>query len=392
MNRSFNYLAIILVAIIALVLVSGPAKTQTRVMGGKHKVVLDIVAADWENHPVENIPNYSNKSFSQRVLSRDEFGVRLEVTVNLDPLGSNAPFPVQGISDPVVRKSLRAEKDIQSDNPQIVQAARQITAGATTVAEATERISNYVHDHVTYVIPVPQDALSVFRTGKGCCQGYTRLTIALARAVGIPARYAHGYLPPGEDWGARVERFGVKTSGGGYHAWVEMYYPDAGWAFTDGEYTKNYVDPFHLVRWVDDEPRTPMPRNAVENMDADTGVTFSKVEDSDETRWVDQYENGPGKDMLGIAIRAQQTGAVWGALTDASGKKITNGKIIIWGEPDATSRMRGEVLSLPSSGFYSVAGLGSGRKKITIQVGNNKKDFTVESQRGVIKRQDLVVR
>lgn len=390
MKRYFR-LTPVAALVAALALMALYARAETRVMGGKHKVVIDIVSADWEKHPVENIPTYRNKTFSQRVISRDEFGARIEIIVNLDPLGSNAPFPVQNISDPVARKSLRAEKDIQSDNPQLQQTARQITSGATTVAEATERISNWVHDHVTYTIPVNQDALSVFTSGKGSCQGYTRLTIALCRAVGIPARYAHGYLPPGEEWGARVERFGVKTSGGGYHAWLEIYYPDVGWAFTDGEYTKNYIDPFHVVRWVDDEPQTPMPKNAVEILDADTGITFSKVEDTDETRWIDKY-SGPGKDMLGVAIRPQQTGAVWGSLTDASGKPITTGKIIIWGEPDETGRVRGEVLSLPSSGFYSIAGLGSGKKKITIQIGNNKKDFTVESQQGVIKRHDLVVR
>jgi len=374
-----------------LILIALQARAETRVMYGRHTVTMDVVSADWENHPVEVIPNYRNRNFSQQVMGRDEFGIRVKIEVNLEPLGSNSSFPVQGISDAVARKSLRPEKDIQSDNPDIIRTAKSIVAGATTVAEATERISNWVHDHVEYTLPTAQDALSVLESGRGSCQGYTRLTIALCRAVGIPARYAHGYLPPGQDWGARVERFGVKTSGGGYHAWIEIYYPDVGWAFTDGEYTKNYVDPFHLIRWIDDEPQTPVPRNAVENLDADTGNTFSKVEDTDETRWSDQYP-GPRKDMLAVAIRSQRTGAVWGTLTNANGKRITDAKLIIWGEPDAAGRMRGEVLSLPPSGIYSIAGLSSGRKRITIQIGNNKKDFTVQSQRGAIKRQDLNVR
>lgn len=391
MKRIFGITAVLTMAAAFVLSLTSPATAGTRVMAGKHVVVMDIVAADWENHPVENIPNYKNGNFSQRVLSRDEFGIRIKVEVNLEPLKSSAPFPIQGISDPVARKCLRPEKMIQSDHPDIINKAREITAGARTVAEAVEKISNWVHDHVTYTIPVQQDALSVFYSGKGSCQGYTRLTIALCRAVGIPARYAHGYLPPGEDWGARVERFGVKTSGGGYHAWIEIYYPDAGWYFTDGEYTKNYVDPFHIVRWIDDEPSTPIPANPVENLDADTGNTYSKVEETNDLRWVDYY-SGPKKEILGIAIRPQQTGAVWGVLTDANGNRIRKGKLIIWGEPDASGYVRGEVISLPESGIYSVAGLGTGKKKITIQVGDVKRDFVVEAQAGTVQRKDIVFR
>jgi len=378
-----------IISALAIILALGsPAGAGTRVMRGKHKVILDIVAADWENHPVEDIPDYSNRTYTQKVLQKDEFGARVLIEANMERMNADTPFPVRGLPGSF-DKYLRAGRDIQSNHPSIVEKAKQLTRGAKTVAEAVEAISNWVHDHIDYTIPVAQDALSVYRSGKGSCQGYTRLTIALCRAAGIPARYAHGYLVPGEKWGARVERFGVKTHGGGYHAWVEIYYPGYGWAFTDGEYTKGYVDPYHILRWIDDEPSTPVPDNPVENLNADTGNTYSKVEDTDTSRWIDYYP-GPEKDILGLPIRPQRTGSVWGYLKDADEKPIRGAKLIVWGKPDAAGRVKGKVLSLPDEGIWSVAGLSSGTHRISIKVGDRKKDYRINAERGKIKRKDLV--
>ena len=384
----FTKVALSLSLLCAVAVISGSALADTRVMLGTHKVILDIVAADWENHPVENIPNYSNRTFRQQVLQKDEYSTRVLIEVKMEPLGSSAGFPIRGLAGNM-RQFIRPEKMIQSDDPSIVNTARQLTSGASTVAEAANNISNWVHDHLTYTIPVQQDALSVYRSGRGSCQGYTRLTIALCRAAGIPARYAHGYLVPGEDWGARVERFGVKTHGGGYHAWLEIYYPDVGWAFTDGEYTKNYVDPYHIIRWIDGESSTPIPRNPIENLNADTGNTYSKVEDANLSKWVDSYA-GPKEDILGLPIRSQQTGAVWGQLTNSKGHALMNAKLIVWGQPDASGRIKGRVLSLPDSGIWSIAGLQTGRHKISIKVGEKRKDFHIEAKRGQVVRKDLV--
>jgi len=388
MKRSTTKCLAVLLVLGLVSLMAGAANAGTRVMSGTHKVILDIVAADWEKHPVENIPNYSNKTYRQQVLQKDEFSTRVLIEVKMEPLRSNASFPVSGLPGSF-REFVSPEKMIQSNNRSIVSKARQITSGARNVADAVERISNWVHDHVTYTIPVPQDALNVYRSGRGSCQGYTRLTIALCRAAGIPARYAHGYLVPGENWGARVERFGVKTHGGGYHAWIEIYYPDVGWCFTDGEYTKNYVDPYHIIRWIDGERSTPVPRNPVENLNADTGNTYTKVEDNNLAKWVDYYP-GPKKDILGLPIRSQQTGAVWGYLKDSRGRTITDAKLVVWGKPDAHGSRKGKVLSLPDSGIWSIAGLNTGTHMISIKVGGKRKDFDIEARRGRIIRKDIV--
>lgn len=63
--------------------------------------------------------------------------------------------------------------------------------------------------------------LSEFVTSKaGVCQDYSHAAIAILREQKIPARYVSGYLHTG--LGSR-----------GSHAWIEVFFPDAGWVGFD---------------------------------------------------------------------------------------------------------------------------------------------------------------
>ncbi|MDP9240477.1 MAG: transglutaminase family protein, partial [Actinomycetota bacterium] len=63
--------------------------------------------------------------------------------------------------------------------------------------------------------------------GKGVCQDYTHIALAVLRAMGLPARYVSGYLYPLTGDGATV---GLTTSGES-HAWVEFW--AGGWIAAD---------------------------------------------------------------------------------------------------------------------------------------------------------------
>jgi transglutaminase-like putative cysteine protease len=59
--------------------------------------------------------------------------------------------------------------------------------------------------------------------GKGVCQDFAHLTLAVLRAMNLPARYVSGYLyPTAGDSGSTV---GITTSGES-HAWVEFWCGD----------------------------------------------------------------------------------------------------------------------------------------------------------------------
>lgn len=60
----------------------------------------------------------------------------------------------------------------------------------------------------------------VLAQGAGVCQDFTHLMIAMARALGIPARYVSGLVHP-----AREQFRGASET----HAWAELYFPSTGW-------------------------------------------------------------------------------------------------------------------------------------------------------------------
>jgi transglutaminase-like putative cysteine protease len=60
-----------------------------------------------------------------------------------------------------------------------------------------------------------------FALRRGVCQDFTHVMLGLCRAVGIPARYASGYLYNGP----RDHLVGSQAS----HAWPEVFFPGVGW-------------------------------------------------------------------------------------------------------------------------------------------------------------------
>ena len=66
----------------------------------------------------------------------------------------------------------------------------------------------------------------ILESGKGVCQDYTHVMIALGRRWGIPSRYVSGYL----HLGAAYEGDAREAAS---HAWAEFWLPGIGWAGFD---------------------------------------------------------------------------------------------------------------------------------------------------------------
>jgi transglutaminase-like putative cysteine protease len=133
------------------------------------------------------------------------------------------------------------ELHIESDNPQIQELARRLTAGLTTPCEKVSAFYNYVGDNLVYSYNAANwGAQAALGTMGSDCTEYSDLLIALSRAAGIPARYLEGvYLSPAEqDQLARTE-----------HAWVEVYLPDLGWTPMDPTLGRSQLlRPDHFAR------------------------------------------------------------------------------------------------------------------------------------------------
>jgi transglutaminase-like putative cysteine protease len=103
--------------------------------------------------------------------------------------------------------------------PELEELARERTRGADP-HEAADELAAWVHESVAYVpgaTGVLTNAQECWDQGEGVCQDFSHLSIALMRAVRLPARYVSGYLFPDPQAEPGV------TAEGQSHAWVEYW-------------------------------------------------------------------------------------------------------------------------------------------------------------------------
>ena len=105
---------------------------------------------------------------------------------------------------------------------------------------ALKRLSDTLFDRFEY-LPGSTSSTStiehILDTGRGVCQDYAHVMIAIARTWGMPSRYVSGYL---HDVTARDTAGGMTM-----HAWVECLLPGPGWTGFDPT-NATFVDERHV--------------------------------------------------------------------------------------------------------------------------------------------------
>ncbi len=146
------------------------------------------------------------------------------------------PFPPNFGGDSKLRAFLEPEDFIESDDPVLIQKAKDITAGARDSWEAAKRLSQWVAEEIGYDIPGGASARNTYDIREGECGAHSRLLAAFCRGVGIPARVVWGcmYVP--------------NLDGSfGQHAWNEVYMGEAGWIPLDTTTKEvDYADSGHI--------------------------------------------------------------------------------------------------------------------------------------------------
>ncbi len=95
--------------------------------------------------------------------------------------------------------------------------------GAHPPAEAGRQAVGWVNDTLDYVrgaTEVGTTSAEARAGGRGVCQDFSHLALAVLRSAGLPARYVSGYLHPGRDAGLDEP---VRAES---HAWVEFWAGD----------------------------------------------------------------------------------------------------------------------------------------------------------------------
>ncbi|THB81541.1 MAG: transglutaminase domain-containing protein [Desulfobacteraceae bacterium] len=130
-----------------------------------------------------------------------------------------------------LRKLTKPGPFIQSDTPEIMALAQEITQGETLAVNKVRKLVDWVYKNIEKrPSPSIPDALSTLKTRKGDCNEHAVLLAALGRAAGIPTRVETGlYYLDGKFM---------------YHAWNAFY--TGAWITADGVFNQIPADVTHI--------------------------------------------------------------------------------------------------------------------------------------------------
>lgn len=158
-------------------------------------------------------------------LRGDTLQIRRERWDELEP-GYRLPYPRMDLAE-----ALRPEPLIQSADPAIQDAARRAARGSSDPVVVARRLADEVYGRldkeITFTLP---SARQVLDEGRGDCNEHTVLYVAMARALGLPARPAVGL----------VHLDGAFF----YHAWPEIWLGE--WVAVDPTLGQVPAGPTHL--------------------------------------------------------------------------------------------------------------------------------------------------
>lgn len=160
--------------------------------------------------------------------ARLEIESRIKVhNLPLDISAASKAATLEGLKDPSVKEQTwqyLQESRWVSRHPEVWRQALDITRGCSSIYEQAYALMTWIHQEFRYEpgsTTVNTHLEDAFALRCGVCQDFTHVMLGLCRAVGIPARYASGYLYNGP----KDSLVGAQAS----HAWSEVYLPAAGW-------------------------------------------------------------------------------------------------------------------------------------------------------------------
>jgi len=148
----------------------------------------------------------------------------VEVSPEPDLVVPDAPLvPVQDLPDDTLVFTLPS-RYIESDL--LLNDAWELFGNTPPTWARIQAICDWVHANITYGYGLSgptTTALDVFKSRQGVCRDFAQISVAMCRALNIPARYTFGYFPD-----IAVEPPDVPMD---FHAWFEAYLGDRWYTF-----------------------------------------------------------------------------------------------------------------------------------------------------------------
>jgi len=175
-----------------------------------------------------------------------EFLSLAKVKVNNIPakIKSKVEFPIKEEDIPdEVKIYTKPGEIIDSDNKAVIAKASELAEGEDDLFNVMHKLAGWTKSKIEYSLDTltanaSQKASWVLEHREGVCDELTALFIAMARSLGIPAKYVSGLAYTNynniNDWGP--------------HAWAEVYFPGYGWVAYDVTYGEfGFIDGSHIT-------------------------------------------------------------------------------------------------------------------------------------------------
>jgi len=160
---------------------------------------------------------------------------------NIPKINKKIKFPLEG-TDPEL--NLYLEKTDKIDiNIEIIAQASELAQGEDDLYQVVFNLASWTKQNINYSLTsvtadASQKASWVLENRYGVCDEMTNLFIAMARSLGIPARFVSGISYTNSE---------LFDSSWGLHGWAEVYFPGYGWISFDPTYGQyGYIDAGHI--------------------------------------------------------------------------------------------------------------------------------------------------
>lgn len=174
---------------------------------------------------------------TDRQTYKDLGGGKSEVTIRAAPPDQTKLVKRGAPTPPETAEYLKTSILIESDNPAIVARAKEIAGGETDAYAAAKKVVAWVGRTMKKDYGASADrATDVLRTMRGDCTEHSLLSIALLRALGIPARRVDGVVYVQNEDGVPALY---------WHEWVEAWVGT--WTQLDPTFGQPVADATHLT-------------------------------------------------------------------------------------------------------------------------------------------------
>jgi transglutaminase-like putative cysteine protease len=143
-----------------------------------------------------------------------ESQLAFEVSYRIERCADGTSRPGLALARTWNRDAYRARTALTAPDDRMREVAAELAQGTTSQAVLAERVHDWAASAITYqigVTGVQTPAAMALHLGKGVCQDYAHMMLAVLRLLEIPGRYVSGHL----------------LGEGAPHAWVEVLVDDA---------------------------------------------------------------------------------------------------------------------------------------------------------------------